>query len=105
MHRLLLNSADGNPKVSVASTYRQMKEQIRKLELDAERVRRNELRRVLMEIRAQVKEYGITAEQLFGSDLSDLVRFRDPESGRTWNGQGRPPNWIRGKDRKRYAVG
>lgn len=81
-----------------------MKEQIRRLELEAERMRRNELRRVLVDLRARVKEYGITSEQLFGSDLSDLVRFRDPETGKTWNGQGRPPNWIRGKDRKHYAV-
>ncbi len=81
-----------------------MKEEIRKLELEAVRTRRSELRRVLIDLRARVKEYGITPEQLFGCDLSDLVRFRDPETGRTWNGHGRPPNWIRGKDRRQYMV-
>ena len=39
-----------------------------------------------------------------GRSLDDLVRYRDPESGKTWCGYGRPPNWIRGKDRERFRV-
>lgn len=39
-----------------------------------------------------------------GPSLDDLVRYRDPESGRTWCGFGRPPDWIRGKDRERFRV-
>ncbi|MBS0450152.1 MAG: H-NS histone family protein [Proteobacteria bacterium] len=37
-------------------------------------------------------------------ELDDFVRFRDPESGRTWCGYGRPPEWIRGQDRERFRV-
>lgn len=37
-------------------------------------------------------------------ELSDLVRYQNPETGQTWCGFGRPPNWIRGKDRARYRV-
>lgn len=84
--------------------YRQMKEQRRKLEHEAEQVRREELRQVVAELRAKVREHGITADQLFGPELSALVRFRDPETGRTWNGFGRPPNWIRGKNREAFQV-
>ena len=88
----------------MAPTYREFKEHIRQLEQKAEQARRVELRQVLAEVRRKIREYGITPEQLFGHDLSDLVRFRDPETGKTWNGSGRPPNWIRGKDRERYRV-
>lgn len=42
-------------------------------------------------------------EQL-ADDLAGLVRFRDPETGRTWNGFGRPPDWIRDKDRRKFRV-
>ena len=56
-------------------------------------------------MRQKIREYGITPEQLFGPDLSDLVCYRDPESGQTWNGIGRPPKWIKGKDRDFYRVG
>ena len=40
-----------------------------------------------------------------GTDLSAMVRYRDPQTGRTWNGFGRPPNWIRGQNRGRFRVG
>lgn len=66
---------------------------------------REDVRRLLEQMRRTIRKYGITPDQLFAPDLSDLVRFRDPETGNTWNGLGRPPNWIRGKDRERYRVG
>jgi len=85
--------------------HRQVRERIRQLERQAEQLRREELRQVIAELRAKVREYSITADQLFGLELSALVRYRDPDSGRTWTGLGRPPNWIRGQDRERYRVG
>lgn len=85
-------------------SYRQVRQQIRELEREAEILRRKEMGQLIAELRAKVREHGITAEQLFGPELSALVRFRDPQSGRTWNGLGRPPNWIRGKDREAYRV-
>ena len=88
----------------MAESYRQLKARISELETQAEAVRRNELRMLLLQMRRDIREYGITPEQLFSPDLSDLVRYRDPESGKTWNGLGRPPNWIRGKDRERFRV-
>jgi DNA-binding protein H-NS len=88
----------------MAPTYRQLKDHIGELEQQARQARREELRAVIGSLRQTIREYGITPAQLFGQDLSSLVRFRDPESGKTWNGSGRPPNWIRGKDRERYRV-
>jgi DNA-binding protein H-NS len=70
----------------------------------AERLRRQELRDLLAEIRQKIKDYSITPEQLFGPDLSDLVRYCNPETGQTWSGFSRPLNWIEGKDRNLYRV-
>jgi len=89
----------------MANNYQQVRSHIHNLKVKAERLRRQELRGVLLDIRWKIKEYGITPDQLFGPDLSDLVRYRHPETGQTWNGMGRPPNWIRGKDRERFRVG
>ena len=47
---------------------------------------------------------GTGGGQGLGPGIDDFVRYRDPESGRTWSGYGRPPNWIRGKDRERFLV-
>jgi len=88
----------------MADSYRQLKARINDLQTQAESVRRDELRVLLVQMRRDIREYGITPEQLFGPDLSDLVKYRDPESGKAWNGLGRPPNWIRGKDRERFRV-
>jgi len=63
-----------------------------------------ELQQVLADLRATIRRYAITPEQLFDLDLSALIRFRDPGTGQTWNGAGRPPDWIRGKDRERFRV-
>lgn len=83
----------------------QVKQRIGELEREAEQPRREEFRQTLAELRGKAREYGTTPEPLFGPDLSTLVRFRDPETGKTWNGFGRPPNWIRGQDRDRFRVG
>lgn len=32
------------------------------------------------------------------------VRFRDPASGATWSGRGRPPRWLEGKEREQFEV-
>lgn len=84
---------------------RQAKAHIRVLEVESAQLRRQELRSIVVDMRLKIKEYGITPEQLFGPDLSDLVRYRDPVTGQTWNGMGRPPNWIKGKDRRPFRVG
>jgi DNA-binding protein H-NS len=88
----------------MTENYREVKARIRALEAEAEQLRRREVREVLADMRQKIKDYGLTAEQLFGPDLSDLVRYRNMETGETWNGMGRPPNWIKGKDRGPFRV-
>ena len=31
-------------------------------------------------------------------------KYRDPETGSTWSGRGKPPKWIAGKDRTEFAI-
>nr|WP_325101144.1 H-NS family nucleoid-associated regulatory protein [Paraburkholderia kururiensis] len=31
-------------------------------------------------------------------------RYRDPVSGATWNGKGRAPGWIAGRDRDAFEI-
>lgn len=76
----------------------------RNLNRPAVSARRQEAEQVIRAIRRQIRRYGLTPEQLFAPDLADLVQYRDPVSGKTWNGHGRPPDWIRGQDRERYRV-
>ena len=32
------------------------------------------------------------------------AKYQDPESGKTWTGRGKPPNWILGKDRTLFEI-
>jgi DNA-binding protein H-NS len=32
------------------------------------------------------------------------AKYRDPASGATWSGRGKPPRWIAGQDRDTYAI-
>jgi DNA-binding protein H-NS len=31
-------------------------------------------------------------------------KYRDPESGNTWSGRGKPPRWIAGQDRDQFLI-
>lgn len=33
-----------------------------------------------------------------------IQKYQDPETGATWSGRGKEPNWIRGKDREQFLV-
>ncbi|WP_373785874.1 H-NS family nucleoid-associated regulatory protein, partial [Delftia acidovorans] len=33
-----------------------------------------------------------------------VAKYRDPASGATWTGRGKPPRWIEGKDRKALEI-
>lgn len=95
--------------------YQAVKAQIAKLERQAEALRRRELKTVIAQIHKTMAQYGLTA-----ADLGDAKgkpgrraaarpavapKYRDPGSGQTWSGRGRPPAWIAAaKDRSVYLI-
>ena len=32
------------------------------------------------------------------------AKYRDPASGATWSGRGKPPRWIAGQEREKFAI-
>jgi DNA-binding protein H-NS len=95
------------------SKYLELKAQISKLQAQAETVRQEEVQSVIAQIRRQIVEYGLTPQDL---GLAAVKRgrppkkepappmYQDPKSGTTWNGRGKPPNWIAGKNRERFLI-
>jgi DNA-binding protein H-NS len=84
--------------------YRNIRRRIKQLEDEAELLRKSELADVIAQLRGQIQDYRLTQEDLFGLEAGSLARYRDPQTGQTWSGFGRPPNWIRGKNRELYRV-
>ncbi|MFC4923635.1 MULTISPECIES: H-NS histone family protein [Delftia] len=58
--------------------------------------------------RALIAEHGLTAADVFPAAKAKgsvgAPKYRDPATGATWTGRGKPPNWINGKDRAPFLI-
>ncbi|WP_336695906.1 H-NS histone family protein [Delftia acidovorans] len=58
--------------------------------------------------RALIQEHALTAADVFPQGKAKgsvgVAKYRDPASGATWTGRGKPPNWINGKDRAPFLI-
>ncbi|WP_080427809.1 H-NS histone family protein [Burkholderia ubonensis] len=96
------------------TTYLDLKAKIRTLQVQAELARKNEVQRVIEEIRKVIVEFDLKPEDLF-ADIQRksrrvrrrapaLAKYRDPASGAVWSGRGRAPRWIAGQDRESFLI-
>lgn len=105
-------------------TYQAVRAEIAKLEKQAEELRRNELKTIIAQVRQVVADYGLTAADIGlaggragkagraarkapvrASRSAGAAKYRDPKTGQTWTGRGRPPAWIAGvKDREAFLI-
>lgn len=74
-----------------------------------EAARRNEAPSALKLVRETVTIFRFTRTEVFGSPLDNGTlqrppRFRNSETGETWNGRGPRPAWLRGKDIEQYRI-
>lgn len=67
----------------------------------------------IVDVKAKIALFGLTAAELglsgAGRPAGKPTRkvapqFRDPVSGATWSGRGKPPKWIAGKERSDFAI-
>lgn len=95
------------------ATYLELKAQAEALAQQAEEARLAELDRIIATMREQIAEYCITPEQLFGRRRASTSgtrapvapKYRDPKTGATWSGRGKPPRWIASaKNRDRFLI-
>ncbi|OXJ06790.1 H-NS family nucleoid-associated regulatory protein [Burkholderia sp. AU6039] len=63
----------------------------------------------LTEVKRLIGEFTFSAREIFGMSEGrkrrpTQARYRDPCTGATWSGLGRPPSWIVGKDRAQFLI-
>ncbi len=92
------------------TTFREFQAELEALHRQAERTRRMDKAAALERIRALIAEYDLQPAEL-GLEVDEPMRastlaakYRDPLTGATWSGRGRPPRWLHGKDRTAYLV-
>jgi DNA-binding protein H-NS len=85
------------------ATYKELLAQ--KAELDAQLMQLREVERgdVIADIRQKMIDYEISIEDITGGKAKRgpskngpvAAKYRDPQSGVTWSGRGKPPAWIK----------
>lgn len=88
-------------------TYKDLIEKKSELDKAIEHARREEIQHAIARILIVMDELKIEPEDLGfmrAGGTRGRVQYRDPDSGKTWCGVGRTPNWIKGKSRDRFRV-
>ena len=94
------------------STYKELLKQREDLEQQIQEARRTELSDAVAKVRALIAEYELSADDVFppararSSNAGSKVapKYRDPATGQTWTGRGKPPKWIQDQDREKFAI-
>lgn len=97
-------------------SYKELLAQREALEQQIEEAKSREYAEVLNEIKQKMVDYGISLQELAGGRGAKAPKasrgrsgvapkYRDPESGSTWSGRGKPPKWIAGQDRDSFLIG
>ncbi|WP_165841817.1 H-NS histone family protein [Paraburkholderia unamae] len=94
------------------------KYELLKREIDRERVLEGErlVNMVVERLRAVIEEFGLdidvvrhgmpasVGERTMRRKHRRKPKYRNPETGQTWSGTGRPPRWMLGDDREQYRI-
>ena len=95
-------------------SYKDLLAQREKLEKQIEEAKSREYVEVLNDVKQKIADYGFSLVELglgrgkagkAGRPRAGVAaKYRDPESGATWSGRGKPPRWIAGKNREQFAI-
>ena len=90
------------------STYQELIARKRELEKTIEQTRRTESAQALLTIKELIETFGFTAQQVFPFQSTEKkkvpAKYYDPESGKSWTGRGKMPQWLQGKDLAAYEI-
>src|SRR5471030_3393741 len=101
------------PGEQLMATYKQLTAQLEKLHKEVAIAQQKEIAAVIDDIKRTIVDYDLTAEELgFTARRGRPARktplppkYRDPKTGDTWSGRGRPPGWLTGRNKERFLIG
>ena len=84
------------------------------LELKIQQARKKQTAAAVAQCRELIAQYDLTEADLFGGRTRARAgltagskvapKYRDPATGATWTGRGKPPKWIQDKNRDDYLI-
>ncbi len=95
-------------------SYKELLQQREALDRQIQEARKAEISAAIQQARALVRDFDLTPEDVFGGARTRAAspargakvaaKYRDPATGKTWTGRGKPPDWIRDQDRSRFLI-
>ena len=104
--------AHAEPREQFMATYKQLTAQLEKLHKEVAIAQQKEIAAAIEDIKRKITEYDLTAEELgFTARRAKAARkaplppkYRNPKTGETWSGRGRPPGWLTGRNKDRFLI-
>ncbi|KLR58975.1 H-NS family nucleoid-associated regulatory protein [Diaphorobacter sp. J5-51] len=97
----------------MTASYKELLAQREQLEAQIKQARAAELTAAVAKVRTIIAEYELTQNDVFPSGRGSIrvmsvskvaPKYRNPATGATWTGRGKPPVWIAGKDRADFEI-
>ena len=97
----------------MTASYQELLRQREALDAQIQQARDKEVATAIAKARQLIADFGLTPSDVFpsgrrakASALASKVapKYRDPATGQTWTGRGKPPRWIQGQDRVKFAI-
>lgn len=90
------------------STYKELLAQKEELEKKIAEIQTAERGSAIASVREMIAEYNLTEAELFsarkGRTGTVAPKYQDPATGATWTGRGKPPVWIKDKNREEFLI-
>jgi DNA-binding protein H-NS len=94
------------------SSYKELLQQRELLEAQINEARTRENASAIEKVKALVADFGLTVDDIFSTGKAAKVKsgakvapkFRNPATGDTWTGRGKPPKWIQDQERSQFLI-
>lgn len=92
------------------NSYKELLAQRETLDQQIAAARKAEVAVAVQEIRGLIEAFGLTRDDVFPPAKqrrltgSVAAKYRDPATGLTWTGRGKPPAWIKDQDRSKFEI-
>lgn len=98
----------------MTASYKDLLKQREALEQQINEAKRREMATAVAQVRELIAAYDLTQQDVFpvgraarvggASGVKVAPKYRDPATGQTWTGRGKPPKWIQNEDRAKFAI-
>lgn len=102
------------PYITMTISYDELLKQREALDLQISEARKAALNDAISQARTLVAKFELTPQDVFPAGRAArpaattgakvAPKYRNPATGQTWTGRGKPPRWIQNENREQFAI-